>query len=139
MTEESELPEDVRAFLRLRIENYEQLEILRLLNRQPEKLWSATELGEELRLSPELADAAAQALGAAGLVEHSMTEAVVRYGCYHADPLTKATVERVLQLYREQPLQILKLMSSNAIERVRTAALRAFADAFVVKKDPNRG
>jgi hypothetical protein len=139
VTEESGLPGDVQAFLRLRIETYEQLELLRLLHREPAKHWSATELGEQLRISPELAEAAAQALQAAGLADRSSTAPVIHYNYYQADPLTNATVDRVLELYRDQPLQILKLMSSNAIERVRTAALRTFADAFVLKKDPDRG
>jgi hypothetical protein len=139
VAEEKELPEDVRAFLRLRIETYEALELLQLFQREPEKRWSATELGERLHVSPELAHSTAQALEAVGLAAGSTTELTTRYGYYQADPATNVIVERVLQLYRDQPVQVMKFMSGNAIERVRTAALRAFSDAFVLKKDPDRG
>ena len=139
MTEESDLPEDVRAFLRLRIESHEQLELLQLLQREPARRWSPKELGERLHLSPELAEVEAQALAAVGLADGSTIESTVHYGYYQADPATKAIVERVLELYHTQPVQIMKLMSTTAIERVRTAALRAFADAFVLKKGPDRG
>ena len=41
--------------------------------------------------------------------------------------------------YRDEPIQIMQLMSTNAIDRLRTSTIRAFADAFVVGKDRNRG
>ena len=49
------------------------------------------------------------------------------------------TLARLVEVYEEQPIEIIKLMSANAIERVRTAALRAFADAFVLHKGKDNG
>jgi len=51
----------------------------------------------------------------------------------------EATIDRLAAAYRENPIPIIKLMSANAIERLRTAALRTFADAFILRKDKNGG
>jgi hypothetical protein len=60
--------------------------------------------------------------------------------CYSPqDPKLHEAVVGLAREYREQPIAIIKLLSTNAIERVRTAALRTFADAFVIGKDKNRG
>jgi hypothetical protein len=47
-------------------------------------------------------------------------------------------VTDLAQAYNENRLEVIKLMSANVIERVRTSAMRAFADAFLLggkKKD----
>jgi hypothetical protein len=42
--------------------------------------------------------------------------------------------------YTQNPARVLRLLSANAIERVRTSAVHAFADAFVLRKqDRDRG
>ena len=51
----------------------------------------------------------------------------------------EATIERLARAYKDQPMPVIKLMSANAIERVRTAALRTFADAFLIRKDKKDG
>jgi len=56
-----------------------------------------------------------------------------------APPPRGETLARLVEVYEEQPIEIIKLMSTNAIERVRTAALRAFADAFVLHKGKDNG
>ena len=50
-----------------------------------------------------------------------------------------AAAGRLDREYAERPIRIIQLMSANAIERVRTAALHTFADAFVLKKKDSDG
>lgn len=48
-------------------------------------------------------------------------------------------MSRLASVYTSRPIDIMRLMSANAIERVRTAALRTFAEAFVIRKDGRGG
>jgi hypothetical protein len=41
------------------------------------------------------------------------------------------------RVYAEQRLAVIKLMSDNAIERLRTGAARAFVDAFLIGRKKN--
>jgi len=134
---ESELPEDVRTLLRTRVETLEQLEILRLVHSEPNMNWSLAELGERLRIAAPLVAGAVKALQSGGLIACPTAGAGSVYS--PADPAIKAAAERLLQEYRERPMRIMQLISTYAIERVRTAALRAFADAFVIRKDADGG
>jgi DNA-binding MarR family transcriptional regulator len=135
-----DLPESlsaqVRAFLRDYIESYEQLEILFILRAQPGDAWSVEQLAERLQLSREAVEEALQALTrAGGINERAWPEEPVRYLPRNAEQA--ATIDSLATAYESNPLAIIKLMSANAIDRVRTAAIHTFANAFVIgrKKD----
>ncbi len=134
-----ELPPDVQRLLRDHIESYEQLELLLLLRADRGCLWTEEDICARLKLAGTLVSGALQGLQSMGFAEVRPQSAAKRY-IYRvqADDL-EATIERLAQAYRQQPIPIVKLMSANAIERLRTAALRTFADAFILKKDKNRG
>jgi hypothetical protein len=46
-------------------------------------------------------------------------------------------VDRLAIVYGEHRLEVMRLLSAHALERIRNSAARAFADAFVIgrKKD----
>jgi hypothetical protein len=135
---ESELPEDARTLLRTRVDTYERLAVLQLLEREAHRHWTAHEVSERLQIGTKLIEDALAALRAGGLVS-SPPEASGASVYSPADPAVKLAAERLLAMYRDQPLRIIQLLSSYAIERVRTAALRAFADAFVLNKKDQGG
>jgi hypothetical protein len=128
-----EVTEDVREFLHDAIESYEQLELLLLLKREPAQHWSLQSLSARLRISSSLIEAALPALLATKLLQSDTTCPEVHYSYAQASDALDATVTRLERLYAEQPILIVKLMSANAIERVRTAALHTFADAFILR------
>ena len=139
MSNASDLPEDVRALLHEHIESYEQLEMLLLLRRERYEEWTGQGLAERLRVQAELIDAALAGLEASGLVQPAGT-APARYAYRPVSPGLDAAVGRLEHEYAERPILVIQLMSANAIERLRTAALHTFADAFVLKKkDKDRG
>lgn len=139
MSEASDLPEDVRALLHEHIESYEQLEILLLLRRERYEQWTSEKLAARLRVPTDLAAIALAGLKASRLVEASgvpPTQFVYRA----AGSALDAAAGRLEREYAERPIAIIRLMNANAIERLRTAALHTFADAFVLKKkDGDRG
>ena len=134
-----ELPEDVLALLRTHLETYEQIEVLQLLHSEPRGAWSPGRISERLHIDVPLVETAVNALQSGELIQCSATEAGRASAYSPGNPTLKAAAERLLQEYRERPARIMQLISSYAIERVRTAAARAFADAFILKKGPDRG
>ncbi len=139
MTDANELPDDVRTLLQEHIESYEQLETLLLLRRERYEQWTLDGLAARLRVRAELVETALARLEASGLVD-STGVAPTRFAYRPSSAGLDATVGRLQSGYAERPILIIQLMSANAIERLRTAALHTFADAFVLnKKDKDRG
>jgi DNA-binding transcriptional ArsR family regulator len=139
LTQQSELPPDVQILLRDHIESYEQLELLLLIRAEGETLWTEETLGGRLSMASSLVRAALDGLEAAGLVKAQVDSGTKRYSYLCQNDTVEGSISRLATTYREHPISIIKLMSANSIERLRTAALRTFADAFILRKDKNRG
>jgi len=134
----------VRRLVHEHIETYEQLAILLVLRRERYEAWTPGALATRLRIAETLVGPALAALKVAGLIsadtESGSATQRPRYAYRPASSGLDATVGILDREYAEQPISIIKLMTANSIERVRTAALHTFADAFVLnKKDKGRG
>jgi hypothetical protein len=101
--------------------------------------WTAQRLSAHLKISPSLTEAALADLLSRGLVDSPLGSSQVRFTGGSRAPELEATVARLAGVYAARPIAIIRLMTANAIERVRTAALRTFADAFVLRKDKDDG
>jgi hypothetical protein len=135
-----DLPDDVRALLQAHIESYEQLEVLLLLRRERYEEWTAAGLAARLHIREELIGSALEGLKSGGLVAATGAASDPRFAYRPASSGIDAAAGRLDREYAERPIRIIQLMSANAIDRVRTAALHTFADAFVLKKkDTDRG
>jgi hypothetical protein len=133
------LAADVRALLHEHIESYEQLETLLLLRREPAGHWTGRAVAERLGVPQELIDSGLSGLERSGLLQ-SDGGASPRFAYRPASPGLEVAVGCLEREYAQRPVLIIQLMSANAIERLRTAALHTFADAFVLKKkDTGRG
>lgn len=132
------VPDDVRALLRERIGSYEQLEILLLLHKERSGL-TAEALSSRLQIAPPLTASTLAELQARGLVRPQAAASEARYLYEAATPTLDAAVSRLARAHAEHPISIIKLMSANAIQRVRIGAARTFADAFILRKDKRSG
>jgi hypothetical protein len=47
--------------------------------------------------------------------------------------------DRIAVMYRQNSLQLIELMTKNAIDRMRSAALRTFADSFRIRGSRDDG
>ncbi|HET9298470.1 MAG TPA: hypothetical protein VFO11_00905 [Candidatus Polarisedimenticolaceae bacterium] len=125
-----------QAFLNEHVEEYEDLEVLLLLFRHPERSWSAAEVAEHLRVS---SDAVTDAL--AHMRSHALAESVpgpiprFRYAASQGG----TCVEELSAAYEHDRLRIIRRMNANALERLRTSAIRAFAEAFRLRKGRDDG
>lgn len=126
--------------LREHIESYEQLEVLLLLRRERQEKMTIAGLTARLHIREELIGSALDGLKAGGLVVTTGTASEPRFAYRPVTSGIDAAAGRLEREYAERPIRIIQLMSANAIDRVRSAALHTFADAFVLKKkDTDRG
>ena len=129
----------MQAFVRQHVESYEHLEVLLLLQRNRDEQWSFEAVAEKLRITPAAAREAIDHLGRNGLLlsRASGSRPVFRY-CPASENL-ESMVDRLVQIYKENRLGVIRLMNAGAIDRVRSAAIRTFAEAFRLKRENEEG
>ena len=129
---------DVHALL-AQVESYEQLAMLLLAHREPLRQWSEAEFAATLKIPAQLVSTAITGLLAAGLLSGNSESDSPRYS-YAASAMPDEAVGRLAQEFSQNPARVMRVLSANAIERLRASALHTFADAFVLKKrDRDRG
>ncbi len=121
---------EVKRFIHSTINSVEQLEVLLFLMSNEEREWSAEEIGERIRSTPESVAPKLEELCAARLVS------VRREGrdCYryapHSDALAKEVAESLDKAYKEGKDTIIQLIFSRPMDNIRI-----FADAFRIRRD----
>jgi hypothetical protein len=121
--------DDIKDFLLTHVEELEELEILLWFHRRPSADWANG--SEVVAAHPFSEDRTLEVLArltARELLVRDGSEP--RYRCDPPDPEVKALLGRVLSAYEENPLRFFQIMNANALERVRTAAIRTFAECF---------
>jgi hypothetical protein len=122
----NDLPEDVGQFLHQNIDSVEQLEVLLLLWRTPERGWTSQEVAIEIYSHPSSVVRRLVLLLGQGLLREQEP------GCYQYAPRTAElhhTVTQLNQVYRERRVAVITLIASKPIENVR-----AFSDAFRIRR-----
>jgi hypothetical protein len=104
-----------------------------MLRNGPNRSWTTEEVATRLGIDRDDARIALAGLCRGGLTEESADGFSYRAGAFEPiiDELVRANVEN--------RLEVMNLMSLNALERVRSAAARAFADAFVLNRRKKNG
>jgi predicted ArsR family transcriptional regulator len=121
---ESAVPEDLLDLLRQHVESIDQLEVLALCQQAPQAM-TADEVAVRLRLPPTAALAALHQLCSAGLLTvTALGTAEFSYRPVSAQLRQRA--ERLLQLYAVERALVMRVLSANAIARLRAGALSAF-------------
>jgi hypothetical protein len=140
-----ELDAEVCRLLFDHVTSYEQLEALLLLHARPAQWHSATQVAAALHIDAANAAAALMALARQRLLgaEAAGGAGGQRWLYAPADGRLATSVDKLAQAYGRQRLEVVKQMSANAIERVRSSAARTFADAFLLggnrRKDGDGG
>ena len=131
------IPEDLGKLLRDGVASLEGLEVLLLLRKERGRAWSLDEIAQRLSIpsssiEPALADPVHH-----GLLTHTRGAGVEAWQFAPRTLELDALVDRLATLYDDRRLEVMRLLSAHAMERIRNSAARAFADAFVFgrKKD----
>lgn len=125
----------MRLFLLDHVFGYEQLAALLHLVRAPEQELTAEDVAAATSLAADTAEAALAELAAEG----ELVTAVLRAGgaAYLYRPRTQEAhllIQKLVEIYQQQPLAIVRMLSKNALQRVRSAAAVRLAEAFRINQ-----
>jgi DNA-binding IclR family transcriptional regulator len=124
------LPHDVLALIDERVHGFEALEVLIRMNAD-EREWRLDEISEKLGLDRDLARMAIDELIRSELVTRDGNGNYRYAPC--SEPLRDA-VRHLAESYSTARLDVMRVMAEKAVERLRSSAGRAFADAFTFGK-----
>jgi hypothetical protein len=127
-----ELGDKTRTLLRDFITSFEMLEIFLLLHANAGRDWSAAEVADHVRIVDDLVARALESLRTRRLIRGSPPLPPARFQ-YSPDIRDLAdAADELARDFTERRAAVLSTMSTNAIERLRSGALNAFADAFIL-------
>jgi hypothetical protein len=128
--------QDMRQFLFDHVATYDELEVLLLLQGQPELDWTIKTAAQELGLLGEACQVALENLAARGLLALGGNPTTFRYA-----PASKElgdAAERLQRAYLKDRFTIVQLMTTNAMDRVRAAALDRLGGALQLRNSRKR-
>lgn len=123
------IPDEVRDLLSERIETFEHLEVALLFGRDPNVARKADAIATDLHLPTAVVDDTLDRFASSGLLAKSEGPAGRDYSCR---PEAAATLAALAEAHERDRAAIMQLMTTNALNRVRTSALRAFSSAFLL-------
>ena len=126
--------DEVRDFLRDHVSTYEELEALVFLARRRRRSATAAEVGAGARMPTLIAVKALDDLRRGGLVDEVREDRRTSYVFWPATPELARVAERFVEVYEANPVDVIQLMSAAALDRLRSTASRAFAEAFVIRR-----
>jgi hypothetical protein len=123
--------QDLREFLFDNVATYDELEVLLLLQRQPELDWTISTAAQALGLLADPCQVALENLAAHGLLVLGGNPITFRYA--PASRELGETAEQLQHAYRTDRFAIVQLMTTNAMDRVRAAALDRLGGALQLR------
>jgi predicted transcriptional regulator len=133
------IPIDVQRFIEQHIRSVAQLDLLLLLRTRPEQPWTPDDIAREMRVEPSWAQGELLNLSNRGLVEKS-SDSSTEGGTsprYKYQPRTSELERAVTDVAQAYLLQRVRLIEE--IYRQPSEHIRAFADAFRLRKEPDHG
>jgi hypothetical protein len=120
----NQIPPDVREFVRRRIKSVFQLEVLLLLHRTRERVWTVKEVSQELGIDPEIVEAQVLSLVQLRLIQAGDTTPI-SYLYDPEDQNVEIIIEKLAVSYAKQRVGVFSLILSESNNRIRR-----FAEAF---------
>jgi len=120
------LPAPIVDFISLHIQSVEQLEVLVLLHRDPQSLWTAKRAYDVVLSALPSVQRWLDDLTRRGLIQKS-ADGVERYQA-SPDETVRSQVAQLAECYRNTPVRVIE-----AIYRRESSAVQSFADAFKLK------
>jgi DNA-binding IclR family transcriptional regulator len=121
-----QLPSDVKAFIDKHIHSVAQLEILLMLQSEPERTWTAEEVTRHLYLQPQMTSQLLLEIVERGLA--NLTESGFRFR--PASEADRLVIELLAEVYPQRRVAVISEIFSKP-----TDYLKAFSDAFRLRKE----
>ena len=126
-----DIPPDVLALLRERLTGLDDLEVLLFVRRGATERRTLEVISAKIGLPEASIQEAVDRLCAAGLLSaHDTGERQFSYR--PVSPALDATVKALDEVYAQRPSDVMRLLNAMALDRIRSGAAKAFADAFVI-------
>jgi hypothetical protein len=130
---------ELRQFLFAYVETYEELQVLSCLGVGRELWWEPENVTRDCGVEAPGVLSALKRLAARGVLEQQGAESGVQFRL-HDDFRSRAGIlDRLALEYRQNRLQLIEMLSHNAIERVRASALKTFAECFRIRGPKDDG
>jgi hypothetical protein len=120
-----EVNDAVWQLLLEKVDSFEKLEVLALVSASAAR-WTVRTAATQLKLPEPLVQSALLDLSAASLLEKDGAE--FRY--QPANTELAATSAALVELYNDDRIRVLNVLTSAALDRIRGSAAHAFANAF---------
>ena len=134
--DEPAFSEQIQHFIRDHISSVAQLEILLLLQTNPQQRWKPHDIARELRIEAAGAQGQLDLLCATGLVRREPAEAAAYMYMYApASPELQMAAIAVAQAYLVRRVSLIGLIFAKPSEP--PSSLKAFSDAFRLRKGPD--
>lgn len=122
------IPNSARAFIHDHIESVVQLEVLLLLHANPQRGWTAADIGRELRIDPAWASTQLVDLHARGMLQ--ATDAASGAYQFTTDARLAQAVSELAKTYADRRVSVTALIFSKPVDKLKT-----FSDAFRLRKE----
>lgn len=130
MTEAGAIPSEVRDLIGHSVHSLDELEVFLFLHGAFTRHFTAEQLARELRLQESMVITALQRLVMRKLVMQVGAIAPLRYQYGPQAPEARQAADQLAEVYADNRMEVLMLISGNAIERIRRGVLTRFSDAF---------
>lgn len=130
---EPNAPHELESFLRDYIESYEELKALICLRGDHESWRSVGAVASDCKMDEEAIAAALERLAHVGVLARRGEMAALEFRLHDDFRARSALFDRLAAEYRTNTLRLIEIMNRNAIERVRSTALKTFADCFRIR------
>ncbi|MFZ5894612.1 MAG: hypothetical protein ACOY0T_26355 [Myxococcota bacterium] len=133
---QTELSEPVRQFLMVYVHTFEDLEVLLAARRLQGTAFAPDAIAQTLCMDVDSAALALGKLSDVGLIAPRSADPLTYE--YRPPAALAVRVDELSEAYETQHLLVITAISSNAITRVRTSAIKTFAEAFMLGKRPKK-
>lgn len=138
MAEDRKLLE-LRQFLFSYVETYEELQVLACLGVGRELWWEPENVTRECGVEASATLSALERLAARGVLAQQGTDSGVQFRLHEDFRPRAGILDRLALEYRQNRLQLIEMLTHNAIERVRASALKTFAECFRIRGPKDDG
>ena len=128
--------DELVALLREHVKTYEHLEVLLLLASDQARAWNADDVVAALCLEPASVRETLEHLTEAGLLRHTSDGSDGKCRCH---PSWARILDYLVETHRDDRMELVALMTRNALDRVRDSAHRTFGSAFVSGRKSQAG
>jgi hypothetical protein len=128
MPDRVELPTAVLDFVRDYIDNLEQLDVLTVIMKSPERWWDGSEVAAFLGLNPAVARTALERLASRNLLAITITTDV-HYQFQPGTPSLRDAADLFAEAWRDHRGEVLRLVTDR-----HRRAMRDFSDAFRIRR-----